>query len=262
MFCLSSGFRLFSNHNHSQRDLIYENNFILRRCQGNPSSRCTYSKAIWQWHAHAVSSPFRRGRGWGSFVLGRAVHLSLSHELDMHLITSSAISWNTLRNPNMYFLPKLIWNDLRGQFKYCFSKWKLKGLQPPTESLSSSRCGRTHLPFHHSSSLTSCTYHACFIKEWPTYLQHSTEPGAWCTNQSFTYNKKLCAGVLLTYFYQQPAWGRGMLAALMPPKHRGTSKVPHLMPRQPHSATDSASSRMHFILRYKYMQSKWLGVLC
>lgn len=41
-------------------------------------------------------------RLWGEqFSWGRGAHLSLSHELDMHLITSSAVSSNTLRNPNM-----------------------------------------------------------------------------------------------------------------------------------------------------------------
>lgn len=55
----------------------------------------------------------------GHFSQGCEVHLSLSHELEMHLITASAVSSNTLRNPNMYpLLGKLLKNDLGGCFQW------------------------------------------------------------------------------------------------------------------------------------------------
>lgn len=61
--------------------------------------------------SNSISSPILGAQ----FSQGCEVHLSLSHELDMHLITASAISSNTLRNPNMsFFAQKLIKNDLRG----------------------------------------------------------------------------------------------------------------------------------------------------
>lgn len=50
------------------------------------------------------------------FSQGCEVHLSLSHELNMCFITASAVSSNTLRNPNMSSLHgKLLKNDLGGR---------------------------------------------------------------------------------------------------------------------------------------------------
>lgn len=55
---------------------------------------------------------------WIQFKAEAEVHLSLSHELDMHLITSSAVSSNTLRNPNFVFLHKFTKNNLRCRLEY------------------------------------------------------------------------------------------------------------------------------------------------
>lgn len=41
------------------------------------------------------------------------------------------------------------------------------------------------------SALTSSTYQACFIKDQPTYLQHSTQPQVLHTYQSFNYTVAL-----------------------------------------------------------------------
>lgn len=43
---------------------------------------------------------------WKQFKAEAEVHLSVSHELDMHLITSPADSSSTQRNPNFVFLHK------------------------------------------------------------------------------------------------------------------------------------------------------------
>lgn len=64
--------------------------------------------------SNSISSPILLGH----FSQGCEVHLSLSHELDMRLITASAVSSNTLRNPNMSSLHgKLLKKDLGGRFQ-------------------------------------------------------------------------------------------------------------------------------------------------